>query len=380
MPLTHKQIGFITFISDNYGTCLQAFAMKKAIQLAIKGRGDIHFIHCLRPVKKQNNRKSCILAKILFHYSITELYRWNRFKTINDKRIKLFQEFKQMIYGQNSKYDSYEKLKELDGDFTHVVCGSDMIWSPEFAESLDVYLLTWSTKAKNIAYAPSIGNVEMEGSLKVKYREAFKKFSALSCRELSGASFISSLSGLKIPVVVDPTLLFTASEWLNWFPNEKLTSSPYILVYCFGGISSIMRRHINDLAKQKSMIVRYILSPNINDTVRECRYGSGVYGPKEYVGLFSDASFTIVNGYHGLLFSLIFEKPFVCLHRGSDEHWSVHENRMKELIDRLGLEKRYILPDDKIEETMLHLDYSEISRKIKSEREVSWNYLKKALE
>lgn len=375
----NKQIGFITFLSDNYGTCLQAFAMKKAIQLILAGKGHIQYIHYVRSAKKSNKSSFFKLVNIFFHHSVSELLNWNKFKEINRKRLNLFREFKQAICEQGVEYTTYDSLKELDGSFTHIVCGSDMIWSPEFSDSLDAYLLTWSTIAKNIAYAPSIGCIEMSERLKAQYKNAFKNFSKLSCRELSGASFISSLTGSNIPMVVDPTLLFSASEWLDWFPKNESTNKPYILIYCFGGISPIMRRHVNLLAKQKSMTVRYILSPNMNDTIRETMYGNGVYGPKEYVGLFADAAFTIVNGYHGVLFSLIFEKPFVCLHRRSDELWGIHENRMREIIDRFGLERRYILPDDDIKESMLHLDYSEISIKIDRERKESWDYLKEAL-
>ena len=228
---------------------------------------------------------------------------------------------------------------------------------------------------------PSIGNVHFELSLQQQYKDRLSEFSNVSCREKSGAHLLEGLLNKEVPVVLDPTMLFDAEQWLNWFPVAvESNKKPFILVYCFGGVSDSMDRQLQELGQKLSMHVRYILSPSIKDTVGELKYGDGAYGPAEYVQLFSVAAFTVVNGYHGLLFSLIFEKPFVLLHRNKNEHWGTHENRMGEILKAVHLEERYVSPDEKIKETMLSLDYSDARKTIAEMREQSWNYLKEALQ
>ena len=142
-----------------------------------------------------------------------------------------------------------------------------------------------------------------------------------------------------------------------------------------------MRQQLEKISQKKNMGIRFILSPKLSDTIHEYINNDDLaYGPAEFVQLFANATFTVVNGYHGLIFSLIFEKPFVLLHRDMQEHWGQHEQRMSDLLGQLGLDNRYIAPDSTIDDSFYALEYNDVRDKIKKECESSWNYLKEALQ
>lgn len=69
------------------------------------------------------------------------------------------------------------------------------------------------------------------------------------------------------------------------------------------------------------------------------------YGPREFVSLFMNANFIITNTYHGLMFSLISQKPFALVHRTKNNKWKSNEGRMSFILQMVGLSKRYIDPE-----------------------------------
>ena len=56
----------------------------------------------------------------------------------------------------------------------------------------------------------------------------------VSVREEGGQNIIKQVAYREVPVVCDPTLLFTKDEWLNYFPNKKLYKDKYIFCYFLG--------------------------------------------------------------------------------------------------------------------------------------------------
>lgn len=104
------------------------------------------------------------------------------------------------------------------------------------------------------------------------------------------------------------------------------------------------------------------------------------YGPIGFLSLYYNAEYIIADGFHGLLFSLIFEKPFSLIHRDKKEHWGLYEDRMMSTLKDLELESRYIYSDEQFDHSMLNLDYTEIQELIEKKRKLSEDYLKNSLE
>lgn len=367
-----KKIGLITFLSENYGTQLQAFALFKAIGEV----GTPFFIDYKRSSISKSDSKRPRWRSIGFVRLLNLIFLRRLFR----ERSEAFRKFTQKyISGTSEAITSIDELKRQSNSVEALVCGSDMIWSAEFEQHLRIYLLTWYNGLK-VSYAPSIGDLSLAANLSDTYRTALKDFRALSCREQSASSFISELTGRKVTTVLDPTLLFDKNQWLNFFPDTKRSKHQgYVLVYCFSHPSEAVSASISTVCKRLGTKRRNVLIDDIGAYINELNFGNGVFGPAEFVRMFSEASFTVVDGYHGLIFSLIFEIPFVVIHRGAGEHWAKHENRMSELLNELGLSDRYINHDSGITSEMMHLDYTEISRKLQQKRIDSLAFLNNAL-
>lgn len=372
-----KTVGLLTFASDNYGACLQAFAGRKKLE-------ELGYIVKFINYKCEANGYITPKKFSLFRKALRVL-NLNFFKRLKIRKIGLlknskFKKFKnKYILTDNLVYLSPSELKKSATTFDAIVCGSDMIWSAEFKDILDVYLLTWATSVPKISYAPSFGSIIEAEKLANIYKQALKSFKAISCREESGSKFVHNLLSSEIATVCDPTLLFEASKWKEWFNLQQYAKRPYILTYCFGGINSNICTQLENIQNNNGWDIRQIFGATYIETLQELNYGDGAYGPEEFLQLFYESEFIVVNGYHGLLFALIFNKPFVLLHRNEIEHWGAHENRMSELLQKLGLEERYISPDSVIDASLLSLDYTLVNNKISQMRDASSTYIINAL-
>lgn len=66
----------------------------------------------------------------------------------------------------------------------------------------------------------------------------------------SGAEIIESLTGTKVPTLVDPVLLLTKEEWLKFskVPSNR-PKSKYLLTYFIGKVSEQRKSLIHEIAK-----------------------------------------------------------------------------------------------------------------------------------
>ena len=103
----------------------------------------------------------------------------------------------------------------------------------------------------------------------------------------------------------------------------------------------------------------------------------GSVGPFEFVHMYRDAEFVLTDTFHGMLFAIIFKKPFVVL---AKEPFGVSADRLKYTLASLGLEDRYIQYNAVIDKKYLSLDYAPIIERLSKMREASMMYLKQALE
>jgi hypothetical protein len=373
-----KTIGLVTFHeSDNYGTCLQAFALQRSIE---KLGYKVEILQYQRKHLQQPSKVSLVarIKALLAAFPGLLIFSYPLVKKRSIRKKNSFRKFRNenLIYS-STKYDSFEELKYANSDYDAFVCGSDMIWSAERAGDLDVYFLRFADKTKRIAYAPSFGGV-IEPASEDYYRELLLEMRYLSCREPSGCNLIKELTGRSAEYVLDPTMLVDKEQWSSFFPPDINANKPYILCYCFGGVPTPFKSSLHKLAKILNCAVRYIPA-NYYEYKKEIKYSNCDYGPREFVQLYQQAYFIITNSYHGLLFSLIFEKPFFVLHRDERDHWALHEDRMASMLSSLNLSDRYIYAQDKISDEQLTVNYDVVGPILEKWKIESLNYLEKAI-
>lgn len=373
-----KKVCIITFLSDNYGTVLQAYAIRKAVE-------RLGYSVILPFISRNQKRPKDIIYifQTLRHLTPSLLLHRNAIKRYSREKHLKFESFiSQFVQTSTHKIYTPSELVRLGYDCIATICGSDMIWSYESNPYHNIFLLNWVETGGKIAYAPSIGGIEnIPLEYQSVYKSSIKTFNAISCREKSGCRFIEDLTGRSCRLVCDPTLLFTSEEWNKSFhlAENRIIKEPYILVNCFGGLSPKERRKLEIFAKDNRFEIVY-LNSGISEYLQEMHRLSDGYGPIEFLNLASNASYHIVNGYHGLLFSLIFKAPFALIRRRENDHWNIHTSRMVDLLEELDLKERIVSFQEALTTKFLQIDYTKASRIIQELRRQSWDYLTNSIE
>ena len=87
----------------------------------------------------------------------------------------------------------------------------------------------------------------------------------------------------------------------------------------------------------------------------------------------------MTNSYHGFMFSLIFEKPFMVMSREKKLFWTQYEERFTSMLKLIGEEKRMIKYQQKVGDELFDINYEKINKKLNVYRKASMDYLYSSL-
>ena len=269
----------------------------------------------------------------------------------------------------NIKYDC--KIDEnLNNIYDYFVVGSDQIWYPNL-DFFYIKFLRFANPNKRIAYAPSlaVSKLPTRKVNKDKLKQAFSEMKAISVREAAGAKIIYDLTHQDVPVLVDPTILLCQKEWNEivkkpeWYTDEK-----YILTYFLGKPSNIIKEVAN---KHGWKIYNLMDKTNIN------LYTSRV---EEFLYLIKNAQLICTDSFHGTVFSILFNRPFLILNR-VEKGMPDMTSRIDTLLELFGYQDRYIVNGkcNLSDEEILHMNFGNVEAIQKREIARSTAYIKKAL-
>jgi polysaccharide pyruvyl transferase WcaK-like protein len=95
-------------------------------------------------------------------------------------------------------------------------------------------------------------------------------------------------------------------------------------------------------------------------------------GPIQFVKLFANAEYIVSTSFHGVVFSIVFEKQFFALGFGNNS------DRVRNLLEQLNIEDRYINEQNDMKSVVDNsdiIDFVEVQKKLKLLRTVSENYI-----
>ena len=198
------KIGIYTFFRSNYGATLQAYSLQKTIKqlfpedevLIVDFKTEHH-----QPYSKIFRRWSNnTLYNTIWQFHI--ICHWKQLK----RKIKSFNEFKEE-FKYTDYYLSKEELLSNPPKVDVHLSGSDQVFNPKNPDK-DVYYLNFKKDSnRKIAYAPSFGVNIFSDEDKEYIKHTLSDFDYLSCRELNGAEFLTSLLGVEVPHLLDPVFL-----------------------------------------------------------------------------------------------------------------------------------------------------------------------------
>jgi len=351
----------------NYGNRLQNYALQQVIE---KHGFEVE---TLIVDKTENNLFKKPLSGKGLSFVMIKKFINNQIKKINKKseeiREKKFREFTlQYINETDINISKNNTIHDIDKHYDYFVVGSDQVWNPRFPEMSEVYFLTFAASHKRIAYAPSFGISKLPDEYKADYSKWLSGMTKISVREDAGAEIVKDLIGIEVQVLVDPTLLLTKDEWLSILNEAKnKPKKKYLLTYFLGGTPKKFSKQINSLAIKNRLEIINLGDIREKDTYRT--------SPSEFIDYINDCSILCTDSFHGAVFSIILEKPFIVYEReGAVPMYS----RIDTLLKKFKLNDRKSENID-INENVLEMDYSHVISILEKERKIAFDFLKNAL-
>ena len=260
-------------------------------------------------------------------------------------------------------------------NFDAVIVGSDQVWRKAYINDkyYKSYFLDFvdGCKTKKIAYAASFGKDYWEGKDDIDYiSKLLADFTAVSIREKSGVAICKNSFGFdNAKHVLDPTMLMDKEFYKNEIISKYDTSR-----VSKGGLLT----YVLDEEDEKKQIINFVKN-NLNmDKVHHLKGFNTLkttYSVPEWLASFSNADFVVTDSFHGMVFSIIFEKDFVVIGnvgRGMDRFVSLLA--LLELEDRLILNK-YELNNDRLKK----IDFNKVKEILNKEQKISEEFLEGTL-
>ncbi len=252
--------------------------------------------------------------------------------------------------------------------------GSDQIWSTAEEKIDSFYYLQFSNNKKKISYAPSIGKKLIGEKVKSQFIKYVKEFDFLSVREKTAANIINDSLNIMPKVVADPTLLFTDVEWCELLNlKENYDKDEYIFAY-FLTKNKNYYKVVRKFAKKNGL---RIIS---NIELRESCGEETVMDTSDFVNYLKNAKYVFTDSYHGLIFSIIFNKQFLLFLRHQDDDKMSENSRIYDLLYICNLKHRIFDSTKSIDFQLSNkIEYLLVQNNLENFIEKSKKYLEDAL-
>lgn len=303
-----NKMGILTFHdTNNFGSWLQTYGLyKRVLELGINV--EIIDYQCEEIIKREkltwNKIINLLQQKDFFVYH----FLWKAIK----KQI-WFYIYSKIYFKKSKKKYNRSNIKKSNSIYSIFLIGSDLVWDTRITNEDFTYMLDFAEKSKKkLSYAASIGYEEIPESQKETYKKFLKRFFCITVREESAKILLQDLTGYTVSVVSDPTMLLSKREWLS-FIDKKNKYGHYVLVYFVDDKKEILR-----IAKQYARKHKYqvLIISEIEISNEHCVAPINV---SEFLSLIYYAEKIFTASYHGILFSLYFEKQLAFINRKPKE-------------------------------------------------------------
>lgn len=311
---------------DNHGAILQNFALQTAVR-DLGFQAECLNYHCEGSKTgypdyfwpRNVNRVGEFLTKLARHTrnGIRQLSRKTAFQRFRGTYLTLTREI------------TIQELSTVDGRYDVYIAGSDQVWNVEIIQEdhVDVYTLQFVHNGKRAAYAASAGS---RGSVTPALVRRISTLDLISVREHSLKERLEQGGLTGVRDVCDPVFLLERARWEHLLPIADPHERPYVFVYYVN--SEDVCRLSKDIAAERGLEIRHVNRP------RTLTKGFGVSryeaGPVGFISYIAHAEATVLSSFHGLAFSILFEKEFFLIHPPS---WA---DRTRDLLDLLDLSDR----------------------------------------
>ena len=354
------KVGIMTFHTAlNYGAVLQAYALNKTL---IDKGVEAEIIDYSAPF----NEKRFAPKKLSYFLNIRNLYSVLFCNSYQRHNKRIFDDFKNNCLRLSKPIYNQKELGDVVNNYDVFIVGSDQVWNLACTERDDSYFLPFvNANRKKNSYAASIGYAHFPESERAHYKALIEAFNKISVRETSAVKAIKEITGRNVSLVLDPTLLLTKEKWRALFSNVDCRKYKFLLLYLMSE-DRVLIKFAKKLAKEKNLKIIYI-------TQRFFKL-PGVINQRDvsipqWLSLFHEAEIVVTNSFHGLAFSINFDKDFFTRYIPR----SIANSRLQTLLDMFDLHYRRIDSDSFNKEKCINTEKNQ--EKLEILREKSINFL-----
>ncbi len=341
----------------SYGSILQTFALQKILK-------DLNINSFVFTNMKTPSPKK---AKLNFKNGIKPVVKY----ILDRPKIKQTYE----IYQKNTKfiqknislteYDNYLDLLSNPPQADYYLSGSDQVINPINPDATFFFDFV-DDPQKRLTYACSMGNINVPKQNEEIFKKLINNFDLISVREEDNIDILKQYNSSAIYLRhVDPTFLLNKNEWSKFEKKYEPVNGKYILTYALFWDTSY-NAELKKLHKQTGLKILSISKGFNRVYANKKLYDVGV---EEFLWLVRNAEYVITSSFHGVAFSIIFEKQFSVVIDPKIP------SRINSILELLNIQTKPIAD--------LHqsdINYEEVSTKIKKEKERSLTYLKQIID
>ena len=358
------KIGILTYHrAENYGALLQAYATMTYLRSLghevsfvdywPKYHSDYFKVFSLNRFLKRNMKgKLLMLVNVMMPTKHIRKYRLQRFM---HEKLNL------------ANKPCYTDKDATTEHYDAVIYGSDQIWRKQHLGGVEYDKWYFGSPNvvtnKKIVYAGSMGKIDTTVKDDDYVKSMMTNFIKISVRENDLKSYLNKL-GVECTQVIDPVFLLTKEQWRSIMAPSK-NRGEYILFYNLLD-SREARLFAEKLAKKKGL--------RIIEINKKTMMGKGYIrnaSVERFLQLINDAAYVVSNSFHGVAFSIIFEKQFFAVGMQSKA------SRVLSLLDTLTIQERYIEKEVEIEPQQIN--YQIVSNRVESIANQSKSFLKNTL-
>ncbi|OJX30070.1 MAG: hypothetical protein BGO86_05885 [Chryseobacterium sp. 36-9] len=373
------KIGILTLpLWNNYGGIIQAYALQETLTNLGHAVSLIDYHHHQTDFDiLKNNFLRFIKHRILklenapYYPNISE----NTYISVNTLDF-----IRNNFENKTRKVTDDASLKRETELLDAIIVGSDQVWRPNYTPDIANYFLKFAKdKQLKISYAASFGtdnwlyNDQEENICK----ELIKRFDAVSVRENSGVDLVKNkLDFVDAVQLIDPTMLLNVKDYQTLISkNSTYESKGTIFTYILDQNENIKKfiEKVEDVTDGKAFeVMPKTFDNNFNDKKGDYVFPSLL----QWLRSFDDADYVIADSFHGCVFSIIFNKPFIAI--GNKERGMARFISLLELFD---LQDRLVdINNLDVEVIKKQIDWTSVNHKMAALQQDAITFLNKSLD
>ena len=274
-----------------------------------------------------------------------------------------------------NSYGGFVKQAAM-GKYKAYVVGSDQCWRPCYNPFIFSMFLDFAQDklVNRIAYAASFGTDSWEFTTRQTSicASLAKKFDLVTVREDSGVMLCKKHLGVDAVHVLDPTMLLNKEDYIQLIEKEKEPKTNGGLFTYILDPDTKKSAFIQKVAKAKGIKAFQVLpkcqaetrtKEDVKNNIEDCVFP----GVTTWLRAFMDAEMTIVDSFHGMVFSIIFNKPFWVI-----GNVSRGMSRFTSLLKMFHLENR-LLDENNLDDVdfLKPIDWAKVNCILENKREFS---------